>query len=307
MAGPFIRCAGGKRELAPRILDLMPGPAAYDTYVEPFLGGGAVYFALWHAHSYLSHKTVILGDTDTDLIALYAAVRDDVLELTNEASRMIAAAWQSGDAKAFYERERSLWNRSAAFRTPARHLFMRKACWNGLWRQNKKGEMNTPWRGEAPARVGMELLHAMAALRNPVVELLDWDFRRYETPEDEGVFIGQRTLVYLDPPYLGDADDFTNYTAGGWDEADLVDLLNLCHTWTERGAHVVLSHSDTALFRDHLASVWPGAAYNTVNARRSINSDGAKRGPVKEAIVVGKPTIDRRHVTLHSMRHGADA
>lgn len=303
MAGPFIRCAGGKRELAPLILEQMPLPESYDTYVEPFLGGGAVYFALWEAHGYLAGKTIILGDVDKDLINLYASVRDDVLALEREASAMIAAAWKSGAAQKFYERERARWNQGD--RTPARHLFLRKACWNGLWRSNRKGEMNTPWRGEAPARVGMELLHAMSAFKNPEVELLDWDFRRYE--ENEGMHIGEGTLVYLDPPYLGaKRSDFNKYTKNGWSESDFVDLLVLCRTWSERGAHVVLSHADNKASRGFIAAHWPEAELHFITARRSINSDGGGRGPVKELIVT-QPSVDRRHVTLHSMRHGKNS
>lgn len=289
MAGPFIKSAGGKRLLAPALLKRMPPQEAYDTYVEVFTGGGAPFFALWSERR-LDDKLVILNDLNVDLVNLYEAVRDDVLNLDRNARRLIAEAMQSGDARSYFERQRALWN-TGGLRTPARQLYLRKACFNGLWRQNKAGELNTSWNKAAPTRIGTELMHAMAALKNAKVEFLDWDFRRFEGGD---VFIGPRTLVYLDPPYLGgDRTEFTSYTQHGWNKATLVDLLTLCQLWTERGAHVVLSHSDTPVIRALLSELWPSSRRSVVQAKRSINSDPAGRGPVRELIVVGKPPRPR--------------
>lgn len=268
----------------------MPDPEAFDTYVEPFLGGGAVFYALW-GEGRLDNKTVVLGDGDSDLIALYEAVRDDVIGLVREAGRLIQAAQKTKNPQKYYEyyeKQRALWNSSVRHRTPARHLFLRRACWNGLWQTTRDGEMTTPWRGEAPAPVDeAKLLRAMSALQG--VELLDWDFRRYEASDD--FYVGEKTLVYLDPPYLGDS---------GWSEADLRALLELCDTWTRRGAHVVLSHSKTETLDRLIDELWHRATVHIVEARRSINGDVGGRGPVQEVIV----TVDTLHVTRHDgMNH----
>ncbi|APU88848.1 methylase-like protein [Virus Rctr197k] len=303
MSAPFIRSAGGKRELAPQILSLMPQPPAFDTYVEPFAGGAAVFYALWN-DGRLDNKTVVLGDGDPDLIALYAAVRDDVLSLIRETDRLIAQANKASSPEDFYNEQRGLWNKGGRYRTPARHLFLRRACFNGLWRTNKAGEMNTPWKGEPPKPLDPPvLLRAMSSLTTPKAELLDWDFRRYE--EDEDFFIGPRTLVYVDPPYLGDAEDFTSYLPSGWNKEDLDHLLRLCREWTIRGAHVVLSHSDTSTMRDALRANWPSVSLTETTARRAINSDAEGRGPVGELIVVG--TVDTSPVMLRSVPRVEDA
>lgn len=282
MAEPFIRQAGGKRQLAPRILELMPPPEAYSAYVEPFLGGGAVFFHLWNLRR-LDGKDVFLGDADKDLHALYKAIRDDVASVDNGCRALVGACIRSGDARAFYLQQRALWN--AGDRTPARHLFLRRNAFNGLWRQNKKGEMNTPWKKAQATSPGMELYRALSALHG--TELLDWDFRQYE--EDPSFFIGPRTLVYLDPPYLpARSTGFTKYLPTDWTERDLVDLLGLARTWHDRRAYVVLSHADTPKFRALREAHWPAAEEHQVMARRAINSDGEGRGPVPELVVVGR-------------------
>lgn len=288
MAAPFVRSAGGKTELAPVILDLLPKKLAFDTYIEPFIGGGGMFFHL-EKLGRLDGKTVILGDADADLVALYAAVRDNVLQLEAATRKLIHGAYNSGSPMAYYNDQRALWN--AGERTPARHLFLRKGCWNGLWRTNRKGEMNTPWRGKPPQRLEMELMYAMSALHRAdraetkaagPIELLDWDFRRYE----EDLFIGPGTLVYLDPPYLGDKGAFVGYTKHAWRETDAVELLRLCAVWAERGATVVLSNADTPRTRALTKAHWPAATIHRIYAKRSINSDGAKRGKVPELVVI---------------------
>jgi len=302
VTAPFIRSAGGKRELCPQILPLMPDPDAFDTYVEPFAGGAAVFYALW-GEGRLDNKTVVLGDGDSDLITLYEAVRDDVIGLVREAGRLVQAAQKAKNAQKYYEEQRALWNKGGRYRTPGRHLFLRQACFNGLWRTNKDGGMNTPWRGEAPAPVDeAKLLRAMTALQG--VELLDWDFRRYEASDD--FYVGEKTLVYLDPPYLGDKDDFTSYLPSGWSEADLRALIELCVEWSKRGAYVVLSHSKSEVLDKLLDELWGiRCTVHEVEARRSINSDGNGRGPVPEVVVIGKPSVDTGHVTRHDgLNHG---
>lgn len=279
----------------------MPNSDAYDTYLEPFLGGGAVFYAL-ESEGRLDGKLTVLGDGDPDLITLYAAVRDDTAGLIRDAGRHIAAA--DSDPENYFKHQQDLWNARVENRTPGRHLYLRRACWNGLWRTSKtEGRFNTPWRKEPPAPLDeQKLLRAAVTLRG--VELLDWDFRRYET--DESFFVGERTLVYLDPPYLGDAGDFTGYLPTGWGEKDLRELLELCREWTDRGAHVLLSHSNTEETRRLIGEVWSRSTVHLIDARRSINSDGEGRGPVKEVIVVGKPMVDTLHVPLHAVPEHAE-
>ena len=305
MTAPFIRSAGGKREQASFLISLMP--QKFDTYVEPFIGGGAVFFALRN-EGRLDGKTVILGDGDPDLIALYAAVRDDPTSLAREAGRLIDLMAKTSDPQAFFEDQRKLWN--AGKRTPGRHLFLRSACYNGIWRTNQDGEMNVPWKKATPKPPDLtQLRRAAESLKG--VELVDWDFRRYEeNAEDDneeggGCFVGEGTVVYLDPPYLTDGG-WVGYLPAGWSEPDFVTLLHLCRIWSDRGAHVVLSHAGTPEALMLRAQHWPDAVLHKVLARRSVNSDGEGRGPVEEMVAVSA-ALDMSPAIMSSSTHGEDA
>lgn len=290
-AEPFIRSAGGKRTLAPALLNLFPAPDAYDTYLEPFIGGGAIYYAL-HNAGHLADTIRIIGDVNPDLAKLYRTVRDHTTSLIREFNSIAARSTKAKDPQKFYEQQRDLWNHGGvSMRTPARQLFLRRSCWNGLWRENKQGHMNTPWNSAGTRPLDeVKLWHAANALQDTVV--LDWDFRQYE--EDDDFFVGTRTLVFLDPPYLG-TDAFTSYTAGGWSVEDTRTLLSLCQTWTSRGAFLAVTHSDTLQFRTLVAELWPEAAIVPTLMRRAINSNPDARGPVSEVILLGnispKPVV----------------
>jgi DNA adenine methylase len=279
MASPFIKIVGGKRALAPSILNLMPPD--FDVYIEPFVGGGAVYYAL-HDAERLNGALVVLGDVSKDLIILYEAARDHPEELLRDVDRITDTVHPSSSAGyvasgEMYYRQRELWNKGE--RTPARQLYLRANCFNGIWRENKKGEFNVPWRKELPHRVDDEKLQAASrALNNPKVELLDWDFRDYEGGD---VVIGEGTCVYLDSPYLG---GWSGYTAEGWTTQDMIDLVQLAALWSKRGARVVLSHVNTCEIRA-LLEHWPGCIAYPIAARRSVNSDGSGRGPVQELLI----------------------
>jgi DNA adenine methylase len=274
------------------ILQAAPPPETIDVYLEPFLGGGAVYFGLQAAGHFrpagrrAQPATVILGDADSDLIALYTAVRDDPDNLIRQTEDYIQAATHGPvGPRGYYEAERQRWN--AGDRTPARHLYLRRAAWNGLWRTSQAGHLNTPWRRAPPAPVNDKQIYAAhRALNDPWVELVDWDFRAYDlAPELADPALRRRLFAYFDPPYL--TGGFCAYTAAGWGEEDLRDLLTFTRTWHDDGAHVLLSHAWSPTYEALLAELWPCAATRTVMARRAINSDGAGRGPVREILAYG--------------------
>jgi DNA adenine methylase len=266
---PFIRCAGGKRSLVPLLLERCPPPDAYDVYAEPFLGGGALYFALVAAGR-LEGKARLLSDVDADLIHLYTMVRQRPAALVREYDRRVANVQDLGTAEATYLRERALWNRRG--RSAVRHYYLRRNSYNGLWRQNASGEMNAPWNRELPKPADRaKLMAASVALQD--AELAHLDF--------SGIVVGKRTFVYLDPPYLG---GFTSYVPTRWSEGQFTTLLQRARRWTDEGAHVLLSHADDEATRDLLASHWPEARVDGVHARRSISSDGTTRQSVPEVL-----------------------
>jgi DNA adenine methylase len=275
VARPFIRSAGGKRKLAPEILALFP--PKFDAYVEPFVGAGAVFFAL-EAEGRLPGIT-ILGDVNADLINLYAAARHHPEQLIAEASAHIGAARALG-YESYYNGQRLLWNKGA--RSPARQLYLRHACFNGLWRTNRAGEMNVSWRKDAPIPIDTDnLLAASHALRK--AQLVDWSYSAHD------LYVCPDMVLYLDPPYVNEAGGFSAYTPGGWKEPDLITLFKDCRRWSEDdGAHVILSHADTPRTRELLAEYWPKSIKSTTTAHRFINSDGFGRDPVSELIVYSR-------------------
>ena len=263
---PFIRYPGGKRLLAPRIAELLP--KTIRTYYEPFLGAGAVYLHLAGTGRITEDAQVVLSDLDHDLIELWRAIQQHPARTLASAQRLADTA--SADPENAYARHRDLWNSGS--RSPPRGLYLRNNSFNGLWRVNRRGEMNTPWCREPPRRYNYgPFEHAHHYLTHPRAALLSQSYCDIQVPRG--------AVVYCDPPYLG---GWTEYTPIGWQQEDLVRLLRWC---AGLDAHVVLSHADSAEVRELAAAEWPRSLMVEVTARRPINSDGAGRGAVNELLI----------------------
>jgi DNA adenine methylase len=281
MAKPLVKYPGGKRDhVVLEQLSKLAQEIYFDTYISPTCGGAADFFAL-QERGLLTDKTVILGDADADLIQLYAAVLKNhhaVYKRARDEADHIALLTEKGKGK-YYHSIRSLWNLGE--RNPGVQLFLRHACWNGLFRRNQKGELNTPARDLDNLSIPSigELADAAAAFEG--VELVDWDFRQYE--EDDDVFVGPGVLMYVDPPYDG-KNGFRQYVAGGFTVDDQRDLIEHCATWSRRGATIVYSNADTALINQLLSDAWPEATVEHVHADWTISSDVKTRGLKPEVI-----------------------
>lgn len=282
MAAPIIKIVGGKRQHA--VIEVVQGIAKTrwsDTYIEPFFGGGAVFFALANA-GYTQNRTIILGDADSELIAMYAAIRRNpnaVYKSAKAEADLVASYPAVRERKHAYNELRELWNLGS--RKPGYDLYLRHACFNGCFRRNRKGEMNMPPRDrldEVHLPGKGDLLEVARVLEG--AELLDWDFRQYE----RDAFVGPGCLVYLDPPYDGGEGAFREYTAESFTAADQRDLLMLAAEWSRRGAEVVYSNADTPLIRELFAAYWPEALIVPVQARRTVSCDGTGRDPAPEII-----------------------
>ena len=264
-ARPFILCMGGKWRLREQLDGFLPRRS---TYVEPFIGGGAMFF---HVHATRRPARVVLNDVDTSLMHLYAEVRDRPKELHAEADALMRRYVEAPEAT--YYALRNEWNRRQ--RSPALNLMLRATCFNGLWRENADGKMNSPWRRDAKNNlVTLErLLACSAALAG--VSLLNASFEdvMQETAD---------ALVYCDPPYV---DAETKYVAGGFSLDRFIDLLKACAEAEARGCFVVMSNHDRPVVRDLVGVYWPTAVVSTIMAPRSINSDGTRRQKVPEVVV----------------------
>lgn len=264
---PVTKWAGGKRKLAEKIVGLMP--QKFSTYIEPFVGGGAVFFALTKEWT----GKVVLGDMNVDLINFYTVLRDQPEMLIAEAKKY------PHDAENFLA-IRTVFNRNGPipelfpYERAACFLYLNKTCFNGLWRVNSQGKFNVPFGRYVNPTIVDEPALLAASRRLQGVELRSDDFGT--------LYAARGHVVYCDPPYdtLSKTSNFTGYAAGGFTWADQIRLEASASEWKKAGAHVILSNADTPRIRE-LYKCW---TLHEVMAARNINSKVSGRGKIKELI-----------------------
>jgi DNA adenine methylase len=270
LVAPFLKWVGGKRQLMPSIVELMPKNIKELNYVEPFIGGGAVLF-------HLQPRTAIINDFNNELINVYNVIKNNLNEL------IVDLKTHENNADYFYQ-IRSL-DRTNDFKslTPvqraSRVIYLNKTCFNGLYRVNNAGEFNAPFgRYKNPNIVNEPTLKAVNKyLNSNNVILRNGDYADI-FPE-----INENSFVYLDPPYhpISESSNFTGYVQGGWDVFDQIRLREFCDRLNERGIKFLLSNSSAPLIKDQ----YENYRITTVKANRSINSNGADRGEVDEFLI----------------------
>ncbi|MFY0482493.1 DNA adenine methylase [Flavobacterium sp. PLA-1-15] len=270
LVSPVLKWVGGKRQILPDIVELLPQQLNRQTYYEPFLGGGAVLF-------HLQPRNAIVNDFNSELVNLYIVIRDHLEELLENLRLHI------NEPEYFYHL-RGL-DRTAEFQNmnlvqkASRVVFLNKTCFNGLYRVNNSGEFNTPFgRYKNPNIVNEPTLRAVSRyLNNNNIQLLNGDYADAVANADH------RSFVYFDPPYhpVSASSNFTGYIEGGWNEGEQIRLRELCDELTERNVKFLLSNSSTDFIRNQYANY----DIKTVLASRSINSIGGKRGDVEEVLI----------------------
>ena len=270
LVSPFVKWLGGKRQLMNSIVEALPQNRRNQTYVEPFIGGGAVLF-------HLQPREAIINDANTELINVYNVIRNNVEALIEDLRTY------ENNADYFYE-IRQL-DRTPEFESlsdikrASRLIYLNKTCYNGLYRVNNAGEFNSPFGGyKAPNIVNDPVLRAVSAyLNSNNIQIRNTDYA------DVLQGIERNSIVYLDPPYhpISESSNFTGYVQGGWDMFDQIRLREACDELDRQGIRFVLSNSSCGFIRDQYH------AYNisTVRATRSINSNGQKRGEVDEVLI----------------------
>lgn len=266
---PFLKWAGGKRSLLPEILDRIP-PGPIDFYLEPFLGGGALFLALARQGRI---RQAVLNDRNPQLIETWQQVRDS-------PSAIIEAVHQwHPDEETYYEVRAMEPAVLTAVERAARLIWLNRNCFNGLFRINRRGQFNVPFgKYKRPCLVDEENLYAVsAALQN--VAFFDIDF--------DGILAmaGAGAVVYCDPPYwpMSRTSSFTAYDGNPFREDDQERLADAFAALPAQGAWGLLSNSwvpeTLSLYERH------GLHYSQVFARRNINRVASKRGPVPEVMV----------------------
>lgn len=270
-AKPFLKWAGGKTQIIGHIFEHFPRTVG--TYYEPFLGGGAVFFALANERGF---ERAVLNDCNQELMDCYRVVRDFPQDLMKQLDRY------KYDAKLFARLRAQKPANLAPVHRAARMIYLNKNGFNGLYRVNRKGEFNVPFGTfkSPPRTYDLMNITACSAALSHFVDIQNTDFEASVSRARAG------DLIYFDPPYVpaSPTSSFTSYTSGGFGLKEQERLATLCRTLADRGAWVVASNSDTPMVRQ----LYRGFRIIPLQARRSINSKGDKRGHVGEVLILGQ-------------------
>lgn len=289
-AKPFIKWVGGKSQLIEQLDSLLPDN--FDnwndvTYIEPFVGGGAMLFYMLQRYPNISHA--IINDVNADLTTCYRTVRDNpeeliesLAEIQNEYNNLITDEAR----KEFFITVRNRYNQKNldCIENTTKFIFLNRTCFNGLYRVNKKGLFNVPFGKYVNPQICDPITIRNDSELLQRVEILTGDFEA-TLPYAQG-----NTLFYFDPPYrpLSDTSSFNDYTKDAFNDESQIRLKGYCDRIHDVGFHFMLSNSDCKgkneddnffddLYRAyHIARVW---------ASRSINSNPNNRGKLTEILV----------------------
>ena len=288
-ARPFIKWVGGKTQLLDEVRKALPRDFAsrqHVTYVEPFVGGGAVMF--WILQAYPNIERAVINDINPELICTYRVIKEKVEELIVELANIHDEYIPLGaeDRKAYFLEKRTRFNtkRTAQIETAALFIFLNRTCFNGLYRVNSKGEFNVPHGKYANPRIcDADNLRACSKVLQKV-EILCGDFAETER------YAGPDTLFYFDPPYkpITETSSFTSYAKEGFNDAEQIRLRDFCDKISKDKALFVASNSDpknvnpSENFFDNLYNHF---IIKRVSAARMINSDASGRGTISELMI----------------------
>ncbi|WP_096273379.1 DNA adenine methylase [Paucisalibacillus globulus] len=268
---PVLKWVGGKRQLLHEIIPLIPLNAS--TYVEPFVGGGAVLF------EYQPNKAII-NDFNEELINVYNVIKDSPDELVE----LLITHKENNNQEYFYEiraldRQENYIDNLSNVERAARIIYLNKTCYNGLFRVNSAGQFNTPFgKYKNPNIVNRPVIYAMSNYFNEKnIKIMNTDYKGALKNLRKGAF------VYFDPPYLpvSTSSSFTGYTENGFTLEQQIELKEQCDNLNRRGIKFLLSNSDHPIIRD----LYKDYNIKTIKAKRAINSKANKRGEINEVLV----------------------
>lgn len=288
-ARPFIKWVGGKTQLLDEVRKLLPRDFAMNqhiTYVEPFVGGGAVLF--WILQAYPNIERAVINDINPELICTYRVIKNNVEDLITELSS-IQYEYIPKDAEArktYFMEKRAAFNKkqNSLIETAALFIFLNRTCFNGLYRVNSKGEFNVPHGKYASPRIcDANNLRACSKVLQRV-EILCGDF------EKTGCYAGPNTLFYFDPPYkpITETSSFTSYSKEGFDDKEQLRLRDFCDLISKKKSLFVASNSDPKEVNpkeNFFDTIYKDFVIKRVSASRMINSDASGRGAISELMI----------------------
>ena len=245
---PFVKWAGGKRQIIDKLKQYVPDE--FNTYYEPFVGGGALLFEL-------SPKNAVINDYNKEHETMHS--EEYYYEIRN------------------LDRDKKKFNKLADYKRAARTIYLNKACFNGLYRVNSKNEFNVPFgkKNKVNTYEGQNLGIICGFLNYNNIKLLSTDFEEAVKDAKKGDF------VYFDPPYDSDTSTFNSYTEGGFGKEEQKRLAEVFKDLDKRGCYVMLSNHNTTLVNE----LYKEYNIHIIEAKRNINANGKKRGKVEEVII----------------------
>ncbi len=268
---PFVKWAGGKRQILDKLKEYVP--VEYNTYYEPFVGGGALLFELAPKHA-------VINDLNKELMNTYKVLCDE--EKFKKMCRVLNN-YEANHSEEFYyeirnkDRNKNTYNKLSDYTRAARTIYLNKACFNGLYRVNSKGEFNVPYGKKTKVNTydGNNLITVSNYLTMNDIKILNVDYKEALKTAKKGDF------VYIDPPYDSDTAIFTNYTETGFNKDSQRELAFVFKELSDKGVFVMLSNYNTTLIQD----LYKGYHIHLIEAKRNINANAKKRGIVFEVII----------------------
>ena len=278
---PFLKWAGGKRQLLPYIKEYINEDALNGVkFYEPFIGGGSLFFHLQHGDS-------IINDFNAEIVNCYKVIKTAPKKLIKQL-----IVHQENHCKEYFYKIRSM-DRSGEFdnmtnvEKAARTIYLNRTCYNGLYRVNLAGQFNTPMGRYANPLICDEenILEISKFLKENKTTIRCSDFAEAVKDAKEGDW------VYFDPPYDYEGSGFVGYVKEGFSHADLERLKDTCDELISKGCQVLVSNNDTKFVRKTFSSDNYEIVYETkvIKANRNINSKRSKRKKVDEVLIHGRP------------------
>ncbi len=286
---PFVKWAGGKKQLLTQIESLIPSDFFQSsvTYIEPFVGGGAFLFYL--LNKYPTIESAVINDINEDLITTYNIIKNKPLELISFLKQIQYEFYKLDEfekQKEYFLNKRQRFNTKGLddIENSAIFIFLNRTCFNGLYRVNSKGLFNVPFGKYTNPLICDEqtLLEDSKLLQK--VEILNGDFS--QTLD----YLNNKTLFYLDPPYrpLTITSSFTSYSSERFDDNEQKRLCEFCNLINNNKQKFILSNSDpknTNANDNFFDELYSNFNINRIYAKRAINSKGSKRGDISELLI----------------------
>jgi DNA adenine methylase len=259
---PFVKWAGGKRQTIQEIKKRMP--EKYNRYLEPFLGGGAVFFSL-------NFKSAVIGDINEELINTYNIIKNNIKDLIDSLKKHYY------DKEYYYEIRALNPQKLDEIERAGRFIFLNRTCFNGLYRVNKKGLFNVPFGRYKSPLICDEKNLKLVSKKLKSVEIKCGDYKEIVSCAQKNDFI------YFDPPYmpLTETSNFVNYNKNGFSKTDQIELRDLFAALSNKGVFCLLSNSYT----EEIINLYSEFNIDTIKAYRNINSRVEGRGKIKEVVI----------------------